>query len=116
MMLASDSGSARSTARRSSPAGNGFLRRVLPFSPTRAQQPAVGGRAQHFAFLHYRGQIVRVALAALVLAWVGVRHFSSPVPASRIGVGNAELREDLAFQRFHRLGVVIVLVVITNEV
>src|SRR5262245_13468767 len=41
--------------------------------------------------------------------------FSSPVPASRIGVGNAELGEDLAFQRLHRLGVVVILVVVADQ-
>jgi hypothetical protein len=36
MMLASASGNARSTARRSRPAGNGFLRFGFVVSPTRA--------------------------------------------------------------------------------
>ena len=44
----------------------------------RAQQPVVGGRAQHFAFLHHGRQIARVA--RVVLSGVGVRHVSSPVP------------------------------------
>ena len=81
----------------------------------RAHQPVVGGRAQHLAFLHHRRQVARVA--RIVVGRVGVRHFSPSAPGVpiRIGIGNAELRENLPFETFHGFGVVVVLVVVADQ-
>src|SRR5438094_620256 len=100
MMLASASGSARSTARKSSPAGNGFLRRALPGSPTRARAVMNASRLRVM-----RG-----------LSWVGSESGISvhPLPV-RIGVGNAELRENLLFETFHGFGVVVFFVIVTDQ-
>src|SRR4029077_19461538 len=57
------------------------------------------------------------------LSWVGSESAISvhplPLPAGisiRIGIGNAELRQDLLLERFHRFGVVVVFVIVTDQV
>src|ERR1700716_1673071 len=50
------------------------------------------------------------------LSWVGSESAISvhPLPI-RIGIGNAELRQDLGFQGFHGLGVVVLFVIVTDQ-
>src|SRR5882724_1135780 len=51
------------------------------------------------------------------LSWVGSESAISvhPLPI-RIGIGNAELRQDLLFQGFHGFGLVVFLVIVTDQV
>src|SRR5260221_14339615 len=51
------------------------------------------------------------------LSWVGSESAISvhPLPI-RIGIGNAELSQDLLLESFHRLGVVVVFVIVTDQV
>src|SRR3977135_3605587 len=51
------------------------------------------------------------------LSWVGSESAISvhPLPI-RIGIGNAELRQDLLLESFHRLGVVVLVVIVTDQV
>ena len=63
----------------------------------------VGGRTQHLAFLHHRRQVGRVA-DCRIGSESGISVHPLPV---RIGVGNAELRENLLFEIFHGFGVVV---------
>src|ERR1700694_644639 len=51
------------------------------------------------------------------LSWVGSESAISvhPLPI-RIGIGNAELRQDLLLESFHRLGVVVFFVIVTDQV
>src|SRR3954468_11619693 len=50
------------------------------------------------------------------LSWVGSESGISghPVPV-RVGVGNAELRQDRALESFHRLGIIVVFVVVADQ-
>src|SRR6266704_597759 len=50
------------------------------------------------------------------LSWVGSESAISvrPFPL-RIGIGNAELRQDLLLESFHRLGVVVLVVIVTDQ-
>src|SRR5713226_9253152 len=57
------------------------------------------------------------------LSWIGSESAISvhplPLPLGisiRIGIGNAELRQDLLLERFHRFGVVVFLVIVTDQV
>src|SRR5260370_11025311 len=51
------------------------------------------------------------------LSWVGSESAISvrPLPV-HVGIGHAELRQDLRFQGFHGLGVVVVCVIVTDQV
>ena len=87
------------------------------FQPNRVRiarsQPVVGGRAQHLAFLHHGRQVARVA--RIVVGRVRSPASQSIRSRVRIGIGNAELRQDLAFESFHGLGVVVVFVVVADQ-
>src|SRR5882757_4710234 len=50
------------------------------------------------------------------LSWIGSESGISvhPLPL-RIGIGNAELRENLPFETFHRFGVVVFFVIVTDQ-
>src|SRR5712671_2443705 len=51
------------------------------------------------------------------LSWVGSESAISahPLPI-RIGIGNAELRQNLLLERFHRIGVVVAFVIVADQV
>ena len=80
----------------------------------RARQPVVGGRTQHLALRHHRRQVAGVA--RIVAGSGRSRAFQFTALAIRIGIGNAELRQDLALERFHGLGVVVVFVIVADQV
>ena len=111
----SSGGEASSTTCRSSRTDPGFQPNSVRIA--RTSQLSAAGRSTSPSCTTRR-QVGRVA--RIVVGRVGVRHVSPPAPGPhgdpiRIRIGNAELREDLLLEAFHRFGFVVVFVIVADQ-